>query len=233
MMLIIPVWTVIQNFFGTVGQRWRGLGSNLPAKFLITGSLMYLVGCFQGSIEALRVLQRPTHFTDFVIGHSHITIFGTFVIWALAGAVYVWPRITASATWSLALGNGAFWLITAGITAMFVVLVTQGLIQGVMLMRGAEWLDSVNAMRPWWWVRTLTGLAMDVGNSLLVLTLTLGSLGTRRPATIGDGGRCRSRASTRGISLTCSRHAASAPICPGSASSTATTGTTRITGIHA
>jgi len=144
---------------------------------------MYLVGCFQGSIEALRVLQRPTHFTDFVIGHSHITIFGTFVIWALAGAVYVWPRITASAPWSLALGNGAFWLITAGITAMFVVLVTQGLIQGVMLMRGAEWLDSVNAMRPWWWVRTLTGLAMDVGNSLLVLTLTLGSLGARRPVT--------------------------------------------------
>jgi len=95
----------------------------------------------------------------------------------------VWPRITASAPWSLALGNGAFWLITAGITAMFVVLVTQGLIQGVMLMRGAEWLDSVNAMRPWWWVRTLTGLAMDVGNSLLVLTLTLGSLGARRPVT--------------------------------------------------
>src|SRR5438034_231839 len=183
MMLIIPVWTVIQNFFGTVGQRWRGLGSNLPAKFLITGSLMYLVGCFQGSIEALRVLQRPTHFTDFVIGHSHITIFGTFVIWALAGAVYVWPRITASAPWSLALGNGAFWLITAGITAMFVVLVTHGLIQGVMLMRGAEWLHSVNAMRPWWWVRTLTGLARDVGNSLLVLTLTLGSLGARRPVT--------------------------------------------------
>jgi len=66
---------------------------------------------------------------------------------------------------------------------MFFVLVTQGLIQGVMLMRGAEWLDSVNAMRPWWWVRTLTGLAMDVGNSLLVLTLTLGSLGARRPVT--------------------------------------------------
>src|SRR3989475_4502676 len=142
MMLIIPVWTVIQNFFGTVGHRWRGLGSNLPAKFLITSSLMYLVGCFQGSIEALRSLQEPTHFTDFVVAHSHLTIFGTFVIWAIAGALYVWPRITASAPWSLALGNGAFWLITAGITAMFVVLVTQGLIQGVMLMRGAEWLHS-------------------------------------------------------------------------------------------
>src|SRR5438094_10554341 len=110
MMLIIPVWAVIQNFFGTVGQRWRGLGSNLPAKFLVTGSLMYLVGCFQGSIEALGVLQRPTHFTDCVVGHSHITLSRTFVVCALAGAVYVWPRITDSSPWSSALAHGAFGL---------------------------------------------------------------------------------------------------------------------------
>ena len=179
MMLIIPVWTVIQNFFGTVGHHWRELGRNLPAKFLVTGSLMYLVGCFQGSIEALRVLQRPTHFTDFVIGHSHITIFGTFVVWALGGAVYVWPRVTRSTLWSFAVANTGFWLITAGISAMFVVLVAQGLRQGLMLMGGAEWLDSVDAMRPWWWMRTLTGLAMDVGSSLLVLTLMRGSLAAR------------------------------------------------------
>src|SRR4030095_8092345 len=71
MMLIIPVWTVIQNFFGTMIGRWRDFGRNLPAKFLIVGSLMYLVGCFQGSISALRSVQQPTHFTDFVIAHSH------------------------------------------------------------------------------------------------------------------------------------------------------------------
>jgi len=35
MMLIIPVWTVLQNFFGTVTGRWRELGQNLPAKFLV------------------------------------------------------------------------------------------------------------------------------------------------------------------------------------------------------
>src|SRR5262249_41951763 len=53
MMLIIPVWTVLQNFFGTMIGRWREFSRNLPAKFLIVGSLMYLVGCFQGSLEAL------------------------------------------------------------------------------------------------------------------------------------------------------------------------------------
>ena len=93
MLLIIPVWTVLVNFFGTVKGKWEGFGRNLPAKFLIMGALMYLAGCFQGSLEALRSIQQPTHFSDFVISHSHLTVFGTFVVWAMGGLVYTWPRL--------------------------------------------------------------------------------------------------------------------------------------------
>lgn len=175
MMLIIPVWTVLQNFFGTMVGRWSEIGTNLPAKFLITGSLMYLVGCFQGSVEALRAVQQPTHFTDFVVGHSHITIFGTFVLWALGGAVYVWPRLTGPLGSGFTLANWGYWLVTLGITSMFTVLTVQGLLQGFMLMAGVEWMDTVTAIRPYWWVRTLTGLAMDAGLSLLVLSLMRGA----------------------------------------------------------
>jgi len=176
MMLIVPVWTVLQNFFGTMTGRWHDLGTNLPAKFLIVGAVLYLIGCFQGSVEALRALQQPTHFTDFVVGHSHITVFGTFVMWALGGTVYVWPRVTRSRPSSFRLANAGFWLITIGTVAMVLVLTTQGLQQGFMLMAQADWLDSVNAIRPYWWLRTLTGIVMDVGTSLVVLTLVRGSL---------------------------------------------------------
>jgi cytochrome c oxidase cbb3-type subunit 1 len=31
MLLIIPVWTVLVNFFGTVKGKWEGFGRNLPA----------------------------------------------------------------------------------------------------------------------------------------------------------------------------------------------------------
>jgi len=180
MMLIIPVWTVIQNFFGTMAGHWRELGANLPAKFLIVGSLMYLVGCFQGSVQALRSLQQPTHFTDFVVAHSHITVFGTFVMWAMGGAVYVWPRITRSTPRTFRLLNTGFWLVTIGIAAMVLILSAQGLQQGFMLMAQADWMDSVNAVKPFWWLRTLTGVVMDVGISLVVLTLVRGS--AARPA---------------------------------------------------
>ncbi|PYO24122.1 MAG: cytochrome oxidase [Candidatus Rokuibacteriota bacterium] len=174
MMLIVPVWTVLQNFFGTMVGRWHEVGPNLPAKFLITGAILYLVGCTQGSLEALRSLQEPTHFTDFVIAHSHITVFGTFILWALAGALYVWPRVSGAPLWSFRLGNWGFWLVTLGIASMSLVLAAQGLQQGFMLMAGVAWIDSINAMRPYWWLRTLTGLAMDVGVSLLVLTMVKG-----------------------------------------------------------
>ena len=180
MMLIIPVWTVLQNFFGTMIGKWQEFGRNLPAKFLIMGSIMYLVGCFQGSTEALRALQQPTHFTDFVISHSHLTVFGTFIVWAIGGALYVWPRVTGSELWSFKLGNWGFWLITVGISAMGLVLAAQGLQQGYMLMAQSEWIDSVNAIRPHWWVRTFTGISMDLGMSLLVYNLMKGSLARAR-----------------------------------------------------
>jgi cytochrome c oxidase cbb3-type subunit 1 len=171
MLLIIPVWTVLQNFFGTMIGRWDTFGRNLPAKFLIMGSLMYLIGCFQGSLEALRSLQEPTHFTDFVISHSHLTVFGTFVVWAIGGTIYVWPKIHDQELWSFKLGNWSFWLITFGISIMGIVLTMAGLMQGTMWMTGTEWLDSLVAMRPYWVIRTFAGISMDVGISLLVYNL--------------------------------------------------------------
>src|SRR6202034_1724307 len=172
MMLIIPVWTVLVTFFGTVKGRWREFGPNLSAKFLIMGSLMYLFGCFQGSVEALRSIQQPTHFTDFVISHSHLTVFGTFVVWAMGGLLYLWPRMCGRELWSFKLGNWSFWLITSGISIMGLVL------------SAAEWVDTVVQMRAYWLVRTLAGISMDTGMSLLIINLMMTAL-NRSPTAIG------------------------------------------------
>ena len=185
MLLIVPVWTVLQNFFGTMIGRWQSFGRNLPAKFLIMGSLMYLFGCFQGSVEALRSIQQPTHFTDFVISHSHLTVFGTFVVWAIGGTVYVWPKIHGRELWSFKLGNWSFWLITFGITLMGLDLTAGGLQQGFMWMAGTEWMDSLVALLPYWLVRTVAGISMDIGMSLLVFNLMMTVLA--RPASAPAG----------------------------------------------
>lgn len=170
-LLIIPVWTVVLNFFGTMAGRWDKLHGSYPARFFILGTVLYLLGCLQGSLEALRSVQQPTHFTDFVIGHAHLTVFGTYVIWAIAGTLYVWPRITGRDYWSKSMLEWGYWLILSGITLMTGVLVLQGLLQGTMWMNGVEFVDSLNAMKPYWMVRTGAGISMDLGMTLLVACL--------------------------------------------------------------
>ena len=146
---------------------------------------MYLIGCFQGSVEALRSIQEPTHFTDFVISHSHLTVFGTFVIWAIGGTLYVWPKIHGRELWSFKMGNWSFWLITMGLSIMALDLSAAGLQQGYMWMAGIEWMDSLVSMLPYWLVRTLAGITMDLGMTLLVLNLMMTTLTKPESAPLG------------------------------------------------
>ena len=163
MMLIIPVWTVVQNFYGTFVSNWRRFQESYTAKFLVIGALYYFIGCFQGSTEALREVQRLTHFTDFVIGHSHLTIFGTFVLWATACMYYVIPRLSGRELYRKSLAQWHYWLTVIGFSIMAGVLTLQGLMQGTMLQVGGDFVDTVVAMKPYWFTRTLAGFTMDVG----------------------------------------------------------------------
>ena len=86
----------------------------------------------------------------------------------MGGLLYVWPRACGRELWSFTMGNWAFWLITVGISTMGLVLTAAGLQQGFQWMAGTEWLDTVISMRPYWLVRTVGGISMDIGMSLLV-----------------------------------------------------------------
>jgi cytochrome c oxidase cbb3-type subunit 1 len=163
MMLIIPVWTVTQNFYGTFVRHWKRFQESYTAKFLIVGALYYLIGCFQGSTEALRSMQTLTHFTDFVIAHSHLTVFGTFILWVTAGMYYVIPRLSGRELYSHSLAQWHYWLTVSGFSLMASVLVLQGLLQGTMLQMGADFVDSMVAMKPYWFTRTIAGVTMDIG----------------------------------------------------------------------
>src|SRR3982074_1367550 len=143
MMLIIPVWTVIQNFYGTFVTHWRRFHESYTAQLLVVGALYYFFGCFQGSTEALREVQRLTHFTDFVIGHSHLTVFGTFILWVTAGMYYVVPRLSGHELYSRSLAQWHSWITVGGFSIMAGVLTIQGLMQGTMLGFGTDFVDSM------------------------------------------------------------------------------------------
>ena len=167
MWMIIPVVTVIVNFFGTMLGRWGtvlggGGGDNYAAKFLMIGVFYYLVGSVQGSIESLYRFQQLTHFNDFVIGHAHLTVFGAMILWVVGGLYYVWPRLVGRQLWSDRRASWHLWLTVTGFSTMILGLTAQGFIQGSMLENGADFVDSVKAMQPWWVARTVVGTMMDL-----------------------------------------------------------------------
>jgi cytochrome c oxidase cbb3-type subunit 1 len=178
MMLIVPVWAVVTNMFGTAMGRWRAIlrgrdAESYAAKFLLLATFFYLIGCFQGSTEALRRMQELTHFTDFVISHSHFTVFATFVLAAVGSMYYVWPRVTGRQLWSPRLAGWHLWLTIVGTTVMLLGLATQGLLQGHLLETGSNFVDTVVDMKPWWFVRTIAGATMDVGFVIMAVNFAM------------------------------------------------------------
>ncbi len=78
------------------------------------------------------------------------------------------------------------WLITCGISVMGLDLTLAGLQQGYMLMAGAEWLDTLVSIRPYWLVRTVAGISMDLGMTLLVYNLMRTVMSAEAPAMARD-----------------------------------------------
>jgi len=73
-MLMIPVWTLVWNFFATMKGQWHQLKDNVPIKFLMTGTIFYLLTCFQGPMHSLRTVNAIVSKTDWIVGHAPMAV---------------------------------------------------------------------------------------------------------------------------------------------------------------
>ena len=85
--MLVPVWGGSANFLLTMRGRMQEMAQSLPLMFIFVGVIGYLVGSTQGTLEAFRSLQEVWHFTNFTVGHSHLTMYG-FVTFAIWGGIY-------------------------------------------------------------------------------------------------------------------------------------------------
>ncbi|MFB6374581.1 MAG: cbb3-type cytochrome c oxidase subunit I [Bradymonadaceae bacterium] len=119
----------------------------------------YCVGSLQGSVEALRTTNHYWHFTDFTVGHSHITMYGFvgFLIW---GGIYgLIPRLTDREPPHTLVGVH-FWLAFVGLLLYAVSMSVGGTIQGMTWMTDAPFIQSFTASVPYWTWRAVGGTLM-------------------------------------------------------------------------
>jgi cbb3-type cytochrome c oxidase subunit I len=157
--LIIPVWTVLTNFYGTLNGKWGAVKDNVSLKFLVSAMVFYFITCFQGPMQALRSVSAITHYTNWVVGHAHLALLGTFSFVMFGTIYYVLPRLNGREIWSAKLMDWHFWLSLVGFTLFFVSLTIGGLVQGSYWAENGSnmFIQSVIAMKPYHIVRAIGG----------------------------------------------------------------------------
>lgn len=159
----VVVTTVVVNFFMTLKGNYSSLRTSIPIRWFYVGAIFYFITCLQCSFHTTWRFQKIIHFTDWVPGHAHMIMFGTFSFWIFGVVDWLWPRVTGRSWYSNSLRSWHFWLSTVGIASMFVTLTASGLVAGFMQRELNPWVDILDMSLPFWYARTFTGGLMILG----------------------------------------------------------------------
>ena len=150
-LLGVTVVIVVTNLF--LSLRGAGIVPRDPAlRFVATGTFFYLIVSLQGASQAQMAMNQTVHFTDWVVGHSHLAMLGFASFAAAGGLVHAWQRIPAARYNARAIA-AAYWLLTIGLVIMVSDLTIAGVMQGRLWQTGAPWIVSVRsfAARTGWY----------------------------------------------------------------------------------
>jgi len=176
----LVVTTVILNFFGTLRGRGDALRTVMPIRWFYVGMVFYFTTCLQCAFQVTLTFQRIIHFTDWVVGHSHLVMFGVFGFWILGMMNHLLPRLLRAEGWYRPSWNSwHFWLTGIGMLVMFFDLVIAGLIQGFQWRDLAPWEASIRASTPFWFLRTLTGIAIIAGQMMFLYNILMTAIHRR------------------------------------------------------
>ncbi len=174
--MLVPVIAGTGNFLLTMRGSWHTIRRSYSLPFIVVGVVMYFVGSTQGTFEAFRSLNRVWHFTDYTVGHAHLTMYG-FVVFLIWGGIYgLIPRLTGREPPQLLVGMH-FWLALVGMTVYVVALSIGGTLRGLSWMAGVDFLESIRLMESWWLGRAVGGTLMFVAHLVFAYNLW-----TMRPA---------------------------------------------------
>lgn len=165
----LVVMTVVINFIGTIWGSGRAIVTNVPIRFFYTGMILYFVTCLQCAMQVTLTFQALIHFSDWVVGHAHLVMFGVFSLWLYGAMTYLFPRILHRPWASQSLVEWHYWLSTAGIVTMFTDLTLAGVFQGYWWGSLQPWIASTDGSFPFWVVRLIAGLMM-FGGLLCLMT---------------------------------------------------------------
>lgn len=159
----IDVIIIVANLLLSIGLATEGeVLRDIPLRFLWTSVVLYLIVSIQGSVQAVMAVNSFIHFSDWVIGHSHLAMIGFASFAAMGGLAHIWQRLPG-VRHSRRMLAWSYWLLVTGLLLMVVDLTSAGLVQARLWQQHIPWIDSVRASRPYWIVRSGDGYLLLSG----------------------------------------------------------------------
>ena len=179
LMLIAPSWGGMLNGLLTLRGAWDRLRSDPILKFFVVGITFYGMSTFEGPMMSIRSVNALSHYTDWTIGHVHSGALGWVGMTLFAMLYYLVPRVWKRELHSVQAATTHFWMATVGMTLYVVAMWVAGITQGLMWRAVDEagqlqyplFLDTVNSLVPFYWLRLLGGLLYLAGVILMAWNL--------------------------------------------------------------
>ncbi len=155
--LFIPVFTFLTNIWLTMRGNWGKIYESLPLKYVMVGTIFYFITCVQGPMQAIQGFNRLIHFTNWIVGHAHLALLGTFSFMAMGAIYYIIPVTLKRRIYSPGLAEAQFWLVTVGFLLMMISLQVAGLIQGAAWLNGDAVYKVLPEIKPYLVIRAISG----------------------------------------------------------------------------
>jgi cytochrome c oxidase cbb3-type subunit I/II len=178
-MLIAPSWGGMINGLLTLRGAWDKVRESAVLKFLVAAVTFYGMATFEGCLLAIREVNALSHNTDWTIGHVHNGALGWVALISFGMIYWMVPKMYKTRLWSEGLANVHFWLATIGIGAYAIAMWIAGITAGSMQLAFDEagrlaytdWMEIVNAIVPFYWVRFGGGLLFLTGMILCAFNI--------------------------------------------------------------
>lgn len=171
----IDVILVVANLLLSMRGAEKLVKEDYALRFVHSGIILYLIVSIQGSLQAFMPLNKLVHFSDWVIGHSHLAMLGFATFTAIGGMVRVWQQIPGTRFSEKQL-KLCYWHLLFGLILMVGTLSLAGLTEAQVWQSTLPWLESVRNAKQFWFVRTLSGVPIGAALFFLVRALTSGAV---------------------------------------------------------
>ena len=178
-MLWMPSWGGMINGLMTLSGAWDKLRTDPVLRMMVVAVAFYGMSTFEGPVMSIKAVNSLSHYTDWTIGHVHSGALG-WVAYISFGAIYclvpwLWNR---KELYSLKLVNWHFWISTLGIVLYITSMWVSGILQGLMWRAYTalgfleySFIESVEAMHPFYVIRLLGGVLFLTGALLMVVNI--------------------------------------------------------------